>query len=813
VRSGDLRDPGIDRGCSNEQLIYAGFGPKFPLPMQLRRLYPFCIVFAIELSFTLYLIVAHRGVIGHDAFQYFALQYYFLNNAVNSGETAQWLPLLTHGTVANWWYGLQAGIVQSAMLALGSMNSIFRGWNFLPIYYLGLLFDSGLFLLGIVLLGKRYFTSNLTALFVAVTALGSVIPFSQPWFNLHFYFALPLILYLVHAMFETGKWRYFLLAGNLFVVQWSGDSPYLGPFSAFVICVYAAFYVLFFWDRARKEVGRLLLNWKSAVLPIAIVIASLYFVNGMLSTGTAEIVNYNPGRMLDGRNVSLDAFLHYGTNTNFRWSELISRVSPAWDYNLYIGYLSLAFVPLAMTRKRNPALLMVACTTLVVLLVSASTFLATALYYVWPGMQFFRHLSLASPIVRVLLCLISGFGFEQILVSHSKEREQRDRVKIRLAIIVLVGVAGYLMALSRWYEYAKAFLALSVSGSLPLDPRVFEVAYLPGHLFQASLWCLGAAAFFALMLSGRVSRKALIVAAICLQTLDLYSFKIELARFRTIPLTPDQYSISSLQPMPYSYRRMPIDYAAHARARNVPQTTYSSGPVYSTQDLVTFTDGPSNAGRTDHWLLVLDDFLRTFSGDRIRDLEHKPTAFMDYQTLKFPDDSNARKLAGVTADKIQFFSRAHSLASDQTISEMLASEIFSGDILLLSDSNAQTSIQAESNERVQREYRVIQYDSDNVAIRVEGAAQGDWLYYADCWHPFWSATVNGKASRVYKANLAYKAVALEGGENIVRFRFHSSGLAFFMGVLNWNALIWFVLPFWLFWRAVVLPDEVLDSPR
>jgi hypothetical protein len=52
-------------------------GPKFAWPMQLRRLYPFGIVFAIELSFTLYLIVAHRGVIGHDAFQYFALQYYF----------------------------------------------------------------------------------------------------------------------------------------------------------------------------------------------------------------------------------------------------------------------------------------------------------------------------------------------------------------------------------------------------------------------------------------------------------------------------------------------------------------------------------------------------------------------------------------------------------------------------------------------------------------------------------------------------------------------------------------------------------------
>ena len=36
---------------------------------------------------------------------------------------------------------------------------------------------------------------------------------------------------------------------------------------------------------------------------------------------------------------------------------------------------------------------------------------------------------------------------------------------------------------------------------------------------------------------------------------------------------------------------------------------------------------------------------------------------------------------------------------------------------------------------------------------------------------FWKATVNGKATPVYKANLAYKAIKLEHGLNKIHFYF------------------------------------------
>ena len=135
------------------------------------------------------------------------------------------MPFMTHGTVSNWWYGVQSRILQSAMMSLGKPNAMLLGRNFLPIFYMGILFDLTVFLLGIWFLGRRYFKSRLTILFVAITALGSTVWVTQPWYSHHLYFALFLIFHFVHLLFKTGKWRYFFFAGSLFAIQIRRRTP------------------------------------------------------------------------------------------------------------------------------------------------------------------------------------------------------------------------------------------------------------------------------------------------------------------------------------------------------------------------------------------------------------------------------------------------------------------------------------------------------------------------------------------------------------------------------------------------------------
>ena len=216
-------------------------------------------------------------------------------------------------------------------------------------------------------------------------------------------------------------------------------------------------------------------------------------------------------------------------------------------------------------------------------------------------------------------------------------------------------------------------------------------------------------------------------------------------------------------------------------------------------------------GRTDHWLRSLDDFLRTYSGEQIQDFAHRPRVFQEYGPLQFPfNEPNAPKMAGVTEDKIQFFSQANLLASDQVISKIMASHAFSGDALLVSDSRGGTHAALKAGDRVRRHYEVLRYDANNILIRVDGAKAGEWLYYADCWHPFWHAAVNGKEAPYYKANLAYKTVRLEEGQNLVQFRFHSTMLSMFMTGLNWNGLIWVVMVLCLIGRECTYPENRLS---
>lgn len=111
------------------------------------------------------------------------------------------------------------------------------------------------------------------------------------------------------------------------------------------------------------------------------------------------------------------------------------------------------------------------------------------------------------------------------------------------------------------------------------------------------------------------------------------------------------------------------------------------------------------------------------------------------------------------------------------------------------------------NDRVHRPYDVVRFDADDIVIRVRGATAGHWLYYADCWHPFWRATVNGKASAVYRANLAYKAVELQDGDNLVHFRFHSPFNTICFAILNWNALGWVLLVLWMLYRELLTRVE------
>jgi len=76
--------------------------------------------------------------------------------------------------------------------------------------------------------------------------------------------------------------------------------------------------------------------------------------------------------------------------------------------------------------------------------------------------------------------------------------------------------------------------------------------------------------------------------------------------------------------------------------------------------------------------------------------------------------------------------------------------------------------------RLHLPYQVLKFDANHLEVATNNnASQAAWLFYSDVWHPLWRATVNGKNTPVFKANLAYKAVKIEPGPNKVHFYFKS----------------------------------------
>jgi hypothetical protein len=94
-------------------------------------------------------------------------------------------------------------------------------------------------------------------------------------------------------------------------------------------------------------------------------------------------------------------------------------------------------------------------------------------------------------------------------------------------------------------------------------------------------------------------------------------------------------------------------------------------------------------------------------------------------------------------------------------------------------------------------YRIEQFDANTLRLAVSNPGPPAWMVYADVWDPLWRASVNGRSVPIYRANVAYKAVALESGSNLVEFRFGSRAWSVLAALLAVNAALWIALTGWL----------------
>ena len=71
--------------------------------------------------------------------------------------------------------------------------------------------------------------------------------------------------------------------------------------------------------------------------------------------------------------------------------------------------------------------------------------------------------------------------------------------------------------------------------------------------------------------------------------------------------------------------------------------------------------------------------------------------------------------------------------------------------------------------------RIISYEPDEIEVDASLPRPG-YLLLLDTWFPGWSATVNGEAARVYRADYNFRAVSLPAGKSAVHFSYRPQSL-------------------------------------
>ncbi len=735
-----------------------------------------------------FLVLDHRMVRGHDSWQYYSTQYFFAANAAQGGGVAWWMPYMTQGTASNWHEAWQGGMFQHVLLAVGPLV---KGMNFLPLFTLGLFLDELLFLVGVWCLARKFYRLPSTVFFVSCAAVGSCLWADQIWYNFHSYYAVPLLLSWVHDVLDGGaRWKLYL-AADLFLFQTLGNLPYLPVLTALVLLIYGG--VLLAVDRRRLGALR---PRTSDLLGLALLAASGVVLYLTLQSGADLNVVQTRQRTPEGT-TRLDDFLVYAGYTNpVRYLEFVHGISPCLDYTLFCGFLTPAFAALAFVYRPDRRTLHLAAVLLLILLFSCGflELMAPTAYYLMPGMRYFRHVSLIAPFVKLFLIFLSGFGFERATLLF---REQpRAAVPLGGILLVLGAILGVVGLSSRESLYSVLSMLKTATLEMPANPDLTRSSFLARSLLAAAL--VSALSGLFLLAAGRAgARPAYWTALLAFHAVQLFAWKFEMLHLKTFRLNPEQMAMQELRPIPYVPRRSE-DYASNPRYAAFQKDLFrreheTYGTLYWTSDSYLFFDAPASRFRTTDWMIPLDELMRAYAGQPIGD-RRAPLSTWAGWILGFPKQHPAAaKVIGLDRDKLQVFSNAHRPGTSEQIASYLTAPDYRGDLLFLHGGEKYFAIPSISaNERLDAPCQVLEFDANHLRVKTTVPHKA-WLLYCDVWHPGWTAEVNGKAVPVERAQIAYKAVALEEGENVVEFRFRAPVRAICFAANAIHAAFWILL--------------------
>jgi len=474
------------------------------------------VLLLLQASLSVFLIADQRLQRDREARDYYEIQRDVLSEAARGGP----------GSVPAWAQGRAALFTQGSLLqnALHLVARPLSGWNFLPLFYLGLFVDELIFLLGVWLLARRFFSDPRSAFFVTVAALGSSLWVNHPWMNFRIFYALPLTIHLARRFLNTGSPWTLAAVLNLQALQALGSPPGLFFMTPVAAALVLAGTSLILNEPAREA-------WKSIRWSRRHSLAALA---GLAAWIPVAVVAYSradgPLRSEPGSFGGV-ALAFAGLDAPACLLDLVLGIAPTMDSTLFCGFFTLGFAILGFARldpKKSLRLLGAAAAGIVLL-----SLLAALSFRCFPSLHGARPSAAGAPLLRLIFVFLAGAGFDAALQRRPAPRNVAGSVAAGLLVLAVA-----LVAVSSWVQHAQRPVHGGAAVFAPQRPealsRVFQTSVL-AELLDSSALGAALAGGGLLLLHSRARTVPLAIALILfLHPLELFGWKFRITWLMTI---------------------------------------------------------------------------------------------------------------------------------------------------------------------------------------------------------------------------------------------------------------------------------------
>lgn len=719
----------------------------------------------------------------HDTFGFLQIFSFFYNDFFYSNELAFWMPFDTYGLQSNFYLVAMT----PAHFFAGIVGRLFGIEDILFLFKFSTFLEHLIFLYGTYLLAKTIFKHKTTIAFVCLVSIGSMVFISQVSWNFYLFYLLPLTIYLVRMFFATYKLQYGILAMIVFIFSgMPGGAPYLAVVGMLGLAIIStAMFASNF-----RNIGKIftLSRRDYTVSAFYLLMLCLLVISYWALIRDASVFTelQSPARNPETGQVDLNVFLHYGSfidywkfselfNPLYRITGLLSWGIISFDFTLFIGLIPLIFILYSFLEAKNVLWLGFAVTTAVLMLwsVGDNTLVATALYKYFFPMKYFRHIGYVASALKLFLPFLAGFGLDRTISNLNRwtaGEESKKKVLLAEIPVALMAVIGSIM-LAR----------IAFNKENEIFSKIFQFSDVDSFRSAASVYItitIGIVLFLMFLLMKRRIQpvKHFSILLICLTVFELASYQgtvngvfHSLIRQIKEPYTnafvTDKYDFQ----WPRT-RYRPI--SKEARKRHDLINTFNRharylGASYALTYNFIQWDPCVPQGRVD------------FINSNVASLIRLKGGVVQTRILPPQGDPFLSSL-GCDSPKLQLVQDVVFSNSSEETAQLLRNTQNPGKALVLN--NVPHNIQSKWLSSPRRDIRedatiqVIDFRANGISMEAslpEGT--GAWLYYMDAWHSGWKATVNNVPVPVAQANLAFKAIPLEGGLNKVEF-FYDAGM-------------------------------------